>query len=422
VKQFFLVAVSFGIIPLLNKTKIHLGAKIFITALVISILNGLAPDVIFGNFLRIFKNTASVEVILVVGIVGIINAIMNEYGLLNKIVSDLSAIIKNARILFILMPALVGFLMVPGGAIMSAPFVMNLGEQVGMPKPRRAAVNLIYRHMSMFIMPYASGNLLVQAFFPEISIYKFIGVNSIFLLAMWIFSYFFYLRDVPVEKADNVDKANKVDKNASAARKEISAKIKNLAVNLSPIYAGVVLNLLTGFRFSVCLTASMVILYFLGPKKGFFKLLFKSIGPNLILTMVAIFFVQETVLSLEGLISFFSSMFYSEAYSLLAILFATVFFGMITGLSMVPLGIVLPLIASLGLSENETLTYVYFVFCTAFCGYFFSPLHMCQILTNDYIGVKIDELWKEYRFFALFVIVFLGISFFALRLVFAFLS
>jgi len=260
-------------------------------------------------------------------------------------------------------------------------------------------------------MPYASGNLLVQAFFPEISIYKFIGVNSIFIVAVWVFSYFHYLRDIPVEKAE---------KNAGPeARKEVSAKIKSLAVNLSPIYVGVILNLLSGFRFSVCLTVSIVILYFLGPRKGFFKLLLKSIGPHLILSMVAIFFVQETVLSLEGLTGFFSSLFYSKVYSLFAMLFATTFFGMVTGLAVVPLGVVLPLIASLGLSENEILPNVYFVFCTAYCGYFFSPLHMCQLLTNDYIGVKIGDLWKEYRYYCLFSIVFLGVSFFVLRLIFA---
>ena len=407
-KQFFFVAVSFGIIPLLNKIKISLGVKIIITALVISTLNGFTPDIIFGNFLRIFKNKTSVEVILIVGIVGIINAMMNEYCLLDKIVSDLSAIVKNTRILFVLMPALVGLLSVPGVAIMSAPFVMSLGEQIGMSKPRRAAVNLIYMHMSLFIMPYTSVNLIVQASLPETNIYKFIGVNSIFLIVICLFSYFLYLSDIPVEK--NI---------ARVSRKEIFTKIKSLAVNFSPIYVCIVLNILLRLRFSVCLTASIVILYFLGPKKGFVKLLFKSIGINLILSITAIFFVQETILSLEELIGFFSAMFYSGAYSLFAIFFATIFLAATTGLASAALGVVLPLIASLGLSGNEILPYVYLVFCAAFSGYFFSPLHMCQILTNNYIDVKTGELWKEYRHLVPFWAVFLGISFFVLKLIFA---
>ena len=408
-EQFIIVAASFGVIPLLNKTKISLGVKILITVLLISVLNGLTPDIIFSNFLRIFKNRASTEVILIVGIVGIINAVMSKYGLLEKIVSDLSAIIKNTRILFILMPSLVGLLTIPGGAIMSAPFVMSLGEQTNMSKPRRAAVNLIYRHMSSFIMPYAGGNLLLQAFFPEISIYTFIGVNSIFLLATWTFSYFLYLRDIPVEK------------NAAAVpREELSAKIKSLAINLSPIYIGIVLNIISGVRFSVCLTASIVILYFLGSKKGFAVLLLKSIDTKLILTMIAIFFVQETIFSLDGLIGFFSDMFHAGLYSLFAILFASFFFGTVTGLIIVPLGVVLPLIASLGLNANEIPPYVYFVFCSAYLGYFFSPLHMCQILTNNYVGVKNVELWKEYKYLVPFIFVFLWVSFFVLQFVFAY--
>ena len=406
-KQFILVAVSFGIIPVLNKTKISHGVKIAITALVISVLNGLAPNIIFDNFLRIFKNRASVEVLLVVGIVGIINALMSKYGLLEKIVSDLSAIIKSIRILFILMPALIGLLAVPGGAAMSAPLVMGLGEQINMPKTRRAAVNLVFRHTGLFLLPYASCNLLVQAFFPEINIYKFIGVNSMFLSAMCVFSYFIYLSDIPVEKSA-----------VPVPRKEVWTKIRSLAVNLSPIYAGVVINMLLGFRFSVCLTASIAILYFIGPRKRFVGLLFKSIDLNLVLSIVAIFFVQETILSLEELSRLFSAMFYSGAYSFFAISFAALFLGIITGLALPPLGVFLPLVASLGLNENAILPYVYLVFCSAFCGYFFSPLHMCQVLTNNYIGVKTDELWKEYKQLFPLLIVFLGVSFFVFRLIF----
>ena len=406
-KQLIFVIASFGIIPLLNKTKISLGVKIIITALVISILSGLAPAVIFGNFLRVFEKPASVEILLIVGIVGIINAIMSEYGLLDKIVSDLSATIKNTRALFMLLPALVGLLAVPGGAIMSAPFIMSIGEQTGMPVPRRAALNLIYRHISLFIMPYAQANLIVQAFFPEINIYKIICVNSIFFLTICAFSYFLYLRDIPAEK-----------NTAPMPAKERAAKLRSLAVNLSPIYIGIVLNILSGIRFSVCLTASVAILYFLGPRKGFVKLLFGSISVNLILSMAAVFFVQETVLSLEELTGLFSAMFYSGAYSLLVILFVSLFFGTITGLMAPSLGILLPLISSLGLNGNEILPYLYFVYCSAFCGYFFSPLHMCQVLTNDYMSLKISELWKEYRLLIPFIIALLGISFFILKLVF----
>jgi len=406
-QQLILVVACFGIIPLLSRTKISFGVKLFITMFLVSALNGLTPGMVFDNFLGIFRSPASVEVILVVSIIGIINGLMNKYGIFDKIVSDLSAITKNVKILFIFLPSFIGLLTMPGGAVMSAPFISNLGEQVGMPKPRRAAVNLIFRHSGMYFMPYSGANLLLHAFFPEISIYKFIGMNSIFLFGMWIYAYFLYLHDIPVEKSV-----------PTVPREETFAKIKSLAVNLSPIYICIALNILLGLRFSVCLIASIAIIYFLGPRKGFVKLLFKSIDKNLILAMVAIFFVQQTVLSLDGLIGFFSAMFHSGGYSLLAILLVSVFFGMITGVIMAPFGVILPLVASLGLSENELMAYVYFIFATGFCGYFFSPLHLCQVLTNNHMGVTTCELWKEYRYFVLFTVVFLGVSFFVIRMIF----
>lgn len=52
----------------------------------------------------------------------------------------------------------------------------DLGEQVGISKTRRAILNLVYRHIAMFVMPYANGILLVLALTDGgINIYHLIG-------------------------------------------------------------------------------------------------------------------------------------------------------------------------------------------------------------------------------------------------------
>ncbi|MDD3439260.1 MAG: DUF401 family protein, partial [Clostridiaceae bacterium] len=51
-------------------------------------------------------------------------------------------------------------------------------------------------------------------------------------------------------------------------------------------------------------------------------------------------------------------------------------------------------------SDNMLLMYCHFTFCWAFVGYFFSPMHLCQIFTCEYLKVSIGDLYKDYwKFF-----------------------
>ncbi|MBZ2174998.1 DUF401 family protein [Schnuerera sp. xch1] len=51
-----------------------------------------------------------------------------------------------------IIPAMIGVLIISGGALLSAPFIYNLGEEMELSPPRRAAINLVFRHIAMFFI------------------------------------------------------------------------------------------------------------------------------------------------------------------------------------------------------------------------------------------------------------------------------
>ena len=61
------------------------------------------------------------------------------------------------------------------------------------------------------------------------------------------------------------------------------------------------------------------------------------------------------------------------------------------------MGIVLPLVALLSVPHATSLYLTFVVFVGAYFGYFFSPLHLCQVFTNEYLKVSTGEIYKEYR-------------------------
>jgi hypothetical protein len=59
------------------------------------------------------------------------------------------------------------------------------------------------------------------------------------------------------------------------------------------------------------------------------------------------------------------------------------------------LGVLIPLMApaTVGLDARLYLTCLTYV--SSFTAYFFSPLHMCQVLTCDYFGIDIPKVYKR---------------------------
>ena len=115
-------------------------------------------------------------------------------------------------------------------------------------------------------------------------------------------------------------------------------------------------------------------------------------------TMLGIYYIQNTVRSLSGIMSGFQAMFVSASgFSvLLVIAAAALLFGLTTGLSYVPLGVLIPLVLGLGLPPMEEMIYCVYVYTWSFVSYFFSPLHLCQVLTLEQMGCEIKKLDRIY--------------------------
>ena len=98
---------------------------LFITAGILGLLSGIGIDSIKEAVLSVFIDSSSLSTLLAVSMVTILSGLMKEYGILDKIVESMAAIIKNKKIILMIVPALIGMLIVPGGALLSAPFINN---------------------------------------------------------------------------------------------------------------------------------------------------------------------------------------------------------------------------------------------------------------------------------------------------------
>jgi hypothetical protein len=299
-------------------------------------------------------------------------------------------------------PALIGMLVVPGGAIMSVPLVDQLGEKSNLHKTQRAIINLVYRHISMHIMPYTTGFLLLSSLVPQVSLYKLIRLNFVFVVAYVIISYLLYMRKIQEDEIS-----------------EYRFEWKNLFGFLkytAPIYVAVLLNVIFRVPFYLGMLAGFLAVYLLHPTKTFLLDSLRAFSFNMLYALIGVYLIQGIVVRMEFLTSALTIIFENPNTVMLGIVATALFFGITTGFQPIALGIILPILANLSLPGNLLLFYCYFTFNWSFIGYFFSPLHLCQVFTCEYLKVNLADLYKEYWRFFVSLVVFLVANYYILKI------
>lgn len=399
--QLFSVIISFLFIPFLIKKNFGLSKTLLIIAGILGVLSGVGIVAIKDSILSVFLDYSSLSSVLAVAMVTILGGLMNRYNILNKIVESMILVVQNKKAILMIIPATIGMLIVPGGALLSAPFINNLGQEMDIKPSRRAAINLVFRHISMFILPYSTSILVIAATIPDLNIGKLILINLIFVAAMSSLGYMIYIR--------------KIDGNKSKVKEKRTLKsCLDLIAFASPIYICVVLNVLTGLPFYLTLMASVLLVYFLGDKKNFFKNIIESFNIDTVLIIIAVFIIKGIILRMDDLLSIFNNLFMGSTslYSIMFIfMISAFFFGYITGYQSSSLIILLPMMSQLNLEGDLLYAYTYFAFAASFLGYFFSPLHLCQAFTVEHMGTTTQELYYEYKLLAPILLGVLVISF-----------
>lgn len=133
-------------------------------------------------------------------------------------------------------------------------------------------------------------------------------------------------------------------------------------------------------------------------KKTFLRNLWKGISFSTLFMLIGVYFIQNLIQNLDQVMSGVVWLFQNSSGFgiLLVISAASLLFGLTTGLSLVPIGIILPLVATLPMDPTLKLLYTFFVFIWSFMGYYYSPLHLCQLLTIKYMGCAAWPVYKEH--------------------------
>ena len=219
--QFPLIAAIFAAAVLTVNRGLPLPYALNICGGLIALTIGLSPNQFLDLAWEVLTQPAAIELLLSVFLIRWLGDIMDKSGNLAR-AWRLENLMGDRRLVSAVIPLITGLLMVPGGAILSAPAVQRLTDNMGLHPSRQAAINLIFRHIGQIVFPL-SASFLVLTSTVGVSPVRQALYHLPIACAIGLFSFRFYFADV-----------QRCPKSASSNPNKY-AELKPLAVELSPV-------------------------------------------------------------------------------------------------------------------------------------------------------------------------------------------
>jgi len=372
---------AFALIVLLTAKRFNTALSILIGAIALAILYGASVQDFVELSLQALMDPLTRSMTLQVTAIGILGYCMNETKLMDDLVAGLKTILSS-KSLIASIPAIVGLMPMPGGALLSAPLIDGEADNLKLTPERKVVINITFRHIWVYVFPLSS-TLILASGLAGIGLYELILVQVPAFLLSIALGYLLLIGHLN----SNEDLAR---------RKEYGSVVRGLG----PILLAVALNL-AGLDLAISVTTGIVSAFLIKRTKPLkaAELLWQGIPWVSTLSVLGVMILRYVIENSKAVSLFFEVL--KEA-RLPLVIFATLLpltIGGVSGLPMAGAGITIPFVLPLFKSNAPPL--VSMIILSNYAGYYVSPLHLCLLLSNQYYGAKIHKvyrLWIPYVF------------------------
>lgn len=164
---FAAIIVSLAFLIVLLYKRVNLGIVLNATALLLALLAldwQQIPAVIYATTdPSTLDGILAISVVIATFAIMLLSQLYKETGMVNDLSDSMGRMINNPKAVLSILPAVIGFLPVSGGALMSAPLVDVEAEKLKLKPDRKAYVNLWFRHTIFPVYPISQPLVVTAA-------------------------------------------------------------------------------------------------------------------------------------------------------------------------------------------------------------------------------------------------------------------
>ena len=380
--ELFKLALVFLLIVFLIKKKISLGLSI--------LLGGIFLGFIFNlQFFEIFKYMAiavvewpTIHLLVIVLLILIFGELLKPLKSLENLSTGLENLIRSTKLLLMLLPALVGLLPMPAGAMMSAPMVEHLGAKKNLSPEVKMVVNYWFRHILEFTWPLYLGVILSVSLL-RISFREVILAQIPLSLAMILSGVLFCASKIKAEKRDS--------QNGEPFFENLWLAFKGTL----PVLVVVGLNLALKIDLALALGLTIIIVGVIGkiPIAKWMEMIRKAITLEMVILILSVMIFNKLI-TVSGAIQTvprsLADLGISPVFAILVVPFTV---GILTGMTSAFVAISYPVLFSFLSPNGIDYGYVMLAYGAGFAGVMLSPVHLCLVVTQDYFKASFKKIY-----------------------------
>ena len=367
------LVVAFASIFILRAKDVEFYIAITVAAVIIGITSGKPVTILFTTLLKTLSEYGTWNLVAAVVLITVLGYSLKETGLMVHFIEGLSKVLPG-NVLLATIPALFGFLSMPGGALMSAPFIEPEANKLGLDAESKTYYNVWFRHLLYWVNPITSSTIMAVTLsgFP---INEWLRVQSPLFFVMVATGFLMSRGFIKTPKKNGGWRGLNLESMKGGLPIIITVI---MTIYGEPIWA----SLLVGI-FGAMLLGSVK------PKDGF--LMFKNgVQWDLALAIISMLYLRDIIEATGSVLRLFEVVIQSGVPLLAIAIVIPLFIGAISGSPAMGVGIAFPVLLPLFGAPNIHLTSIVFLGIT--CTYITSPLHLCLVLTNNYFRSDMNKV------------------------------
>ena len=393
------VILAFIIIILLIRKKMNFGLSLFLGSLIVGVFSlqlitplDIPKAIIEASFYSFEKQeiiTETIELALLMTLIFILAKTMQETGAITKLIDSLRTFFSKGGTLAVI-PAVYGLMPVPGGALFSAPLIDKEGDKYKLKSNQKNFLNIWFRHIWFPIYPISSAMILICSVkFSGLPIQMLMLANIPSFLGVLLIGFFFLRR---------------YTKNAPERIGTVKKEYHGLIFILPPIvpllfYPLTFVGLSETRCFLIGVSLSLVLLYLLIhiDVRTYARIMKKSFTWNLVFAIFGIMILREMIQISQIHVLITETMQNLAFPALFIVILIPLLLGTLTGYNLGAVALSYPLVESFFIFTGiQPLGLTSLIFMSSLIGYLISPIHLCNVLSSEYLKTDTTRMYKMF--------------------------
>ena len=393
---------TFGLMVWLVRHKMAVGYAILLGTVFLAVIRWMPPGEFFLSASASATNLKMWDLMAMIVLITFLGEVLGHVENLAKLVASILGLVRSRKVAMGALPAIIGLLPMPGGAMLSAPMVREVARGTNADPTRETLTNYWFRHIWEYVCPLYPGIVLISKLMDE-SVMVVIVYNLPLTIAAIIAGIFICFRGID-GKGEAPPRHRGILPILDAVW-PVGFVILCTAVPMILEARGVelprFLSRQSEIKWPLLGSISLVLIILhathrIGAAKTW-SMMKKSVTLEMAALVYGVILLQRLLEITQIADSVRQYLDWVGVPELLVVFIVPFAVAALTGMTVAFVGISFPLLASYLRLDDGSVHHirVMFAFASGYMGIMLTPLHLCMVLTLDYFKGNRAKLYRS---------------------------